>query len=93
MQLPGLPANETWHPLFGEQALGNAYLTVNVSSGFKWGFGAGFPTRAPLRVTAELTGEFLFDSSMTASAALVGVDGSLFLIDSNSLLQSPYHSC
>ncbi|MGE5357689.1 MAG: OmpA family protein [Bacteroidales bacterium] len=52
-------------------------VTVNVSRGFKWGFGAGFPTRSPLRVTAELTGEKLFDSSMTASAALTGVDNSL----------------
>jgi large repetitive protein len=38
VQLPGLPAGETWHPLFGEQTLGNAYLTVNVSNGVTFGF-------------------------------------------------------
>ena len=38
VQLPGLPADETWHPLFGEQTLGNAYLTVNISNSVTFGF-------------------------------------------------------
>jgi outer membrane protein OmpA-like peptidoglycan-associated protein len=44
---------------------------------FRWGVGAGFPSRSPLRVTAELNG--IANSSSTASTtlALRGVDGSL----------------
>ena len=34
---------------------------VDLSDGFRWGFGAGFPTRKGLRVTAELHGEKQFD--------------------------------
>ena len=30
---------------------------VDLSDGFRWGFGAGFPTRRSLRLTAELHGE------------------------------------
>ena len=32
---------------------------VELSNGFRWGFGAGFPTRKNLRLTAELHGEVL----------------------------------
>ena len=41
-QLPDLPANETWHPLFGDQSRGNAYLTVNTSNGVTFGFAGEF---------------------------------------------------
>ena len=34
---------------------------VDLSNGFRWGIGAGFPTRKSLRVTAELHGEAQFD--------------------------------
>ncbi len=34
---------------------------VKLSDGFRYGFGAGFPTRHSLRVTAELHGESQFD--------------------------------
>lgn len=42
VQLPDLPANETWHPLLGDQARGNAYLTVNTSNGVTLGFAGEF---------------------------------------------------
>jgi outer membrane protein OmpA-like peptidoglycan-associated protein len=55
--------------------------TVDISDGFRWGFGAGFPTRSGLKVTAELHGESQLDdvvySGVTASPLLVGEDGSL----------------
>jgi outer membrane protein OmpA-like peptidoglycan-associated protein len=52
-------------------------ISVPVSSGFEWGFGAGFPSRSAVRVTAELTGEKRFDNSITAGDVLTGVDGSV----------------
>ena len=55
--------------------------TVSISDGFRWGFGAGFPTRSGLKVTAELHGESQLDdvvySGGTASRLLIGEDGSL----------------
>jgi outer membrane protein OmpA-like peptidoglycan-associated protein len=47
------------------------------SGGFRYGVGAGFPSRSPLRVTAEFNGETPFDDTTTLSTALVGTDGSL----------------
>jgi outer membrane protein OmpA-like peptidoglycan-associated protein len=50
----------------------------DLSNGLRWGFGAGFPTRRNLRLTAELHGEQYFDDSITyTGTSLVGVDGSL----------------
>ena len=42
---------------------------------FRWGFGAGFPSRGPLRVTGELHGELPFDDTVTLTAPLVASDG------------------
>jgi outer membrane protein OmpA-like peptidoglycan-associated protein len=50
----------------------------DLSNGFRWGFGAGFPTRQHLRLTAELHGERYFDDSVTyTGVGLIGEDGSL----------------
>jgi outer membrane protein OmpA-like peptidoglycan-associated protein len=37
----------------------------NLSQGFKWGIGAGFPSRSNLQVVAEMHGEALVDQSQT----------------------------
>ena len=51
---------------------------ISLTDGFRWGVGAGFPTRKNLRVTAELHGESYFDDTVTAPAGLLtGEDGSL----------------
>ncbi len=52
---------------------------VDLSNGFRWGVGAGFPTRRNLRLTAELHGEQQFDDVIYSGAtgSLVGEDGSL----------------
>ena len=51
---------------------------VELSNGFRWGIGAGFPTRRSLRLTAELWGEAYFDDSVTyTGTTLVGDDGSV----------------
>jgi outer membrane protein OmpA-like peptidoglycan-associated protein len=49
---------------------------VSQSGGFRYGVGAGFPSRSPLRVTAEFNGEKPFDDTTVLSSPLVGVDGS-----------------
>lgn len=53
------------------------------SGGFRYGIGAGFPSRSPLRVTAEFAGEKPFDDTTTLTSALRGDDGSLSLLVSN----------
>src|SRR5829696_7391317 len=50
---------------------------VDVSNGFRWGFGAGFPTRKNLRLTAELHGEAYTDDTLIFGRTLVGEDGSV----------------
>ena len=36
---------------------------VEISNGLRYGFGVGFPTRSPIRITAELFGEKYFDDT------------------------------
>jgi outer membrane protein OmpA-like peptidoglycan-associated protein len=50
---------------------------VDVSNGLRWGFGAGFPTRRSLRLTAELHGESQFDDVVYSGTRLIGEDGSI----------------
>jgi outer membrane protein OmpA-like peptidoglycan-associated protein len=50
----------------------------DLSNGLRWGFGAGFPTRKHLRLTAELHGEKYFNDSITyTGTTLFGDDGSV----------------
>ena len=60
---------------------------VNLSNGFRWGIGAGFPTRKSLRLTTELHGEAQFDDVAYVGVPptrIVGEDGSLPPIISDS---------
>jgi hypothetical protein len=41
--------------------------STNQSNGLRYGIGFGFPTRSPVKITAELTGERYFDDSITIS--------------------------
>jgi len=50
-------------------------VAVKVSDGLSWGIGAGFPSRAKLRVTTELHGERRFDNTLTAASPLVSLSG------------------
>src|SRR5688572_27747246 len=56
---------------------------VDISNGLRWGFGAGFPSRGNLRLTAELHGEAYFDDSLTLSSPIIGTDGSISPLLSN----------
>ena len=63
---------------------------VELSNGFRWGVGAGFPTRRNLRLTAELHGEAYLDDTLTLSSPLVGEDGSVSPLQTN--LDSPVNA-
>ena len=50
----------------------------DLSNGFRWGFGAGFPSRGHFRVTAELHGEQYFNDTIPyTGVGLIGEDGTL----------------
>jgi outer membrane protein OmpA-like peptidoglycan-associated protein len=63
---------------------------VEISNGFRWGVGAGFPTRRNLRLTAELHGEAYLDDSLELSSPLIGDDGSISPLLSN--VDSPFNA-
>jgi outer membrane protein OmpA-like peptidoglycan-associated protein len=63
---------------------------VDISNGFRWGFGAGFPTRKNLRLTAELHGEAYIHDAVTLSSALVGEDGSISPLSSE--IEPPFNA-
>jgi outer membrane protein OmpA-like peptidoglycan-associated protein len=50
-------------------------VSVNLSNGIQWGFGAGFPSRSKLRLTTELHGELRSSDTLTASAPLASLAG------------------
>jgi outer membrane protein OmpA-like peptidoglycan-associated protein len=51
---------------------------LDLSNGFRWGFGAGFPTRTNLRLTAEIHGERYLDDTLENSLIITGhEDGSV----------------
>jgi outer membrane protein OmpA-like peptidoglycan-associated protein len=60
------------------------------SRAFRWGVGAGFPSRSPIRITTELNG--IANSSSTATTTLVlrGVDGSVspLLVNTENLTRA-----
>jgi outer membrane protein OmpA-like peptidoglycan-associated protein len=62
---------------------------VELSNGFRYGFGAALPTRRSLRLTAEFHGESQFDDVVYSGASIVGEDGSLPPLISDS--DSPAH--
>src|SRR5689334_18474870 len=50
--------------------------TVDLSKGFRWGVGAGFPSRGRVHLTTEFAGEKAANDSVRLNAPLVAVDGS-----------------
>ena len=61
---------------------------VEETNGFRWGLGAGFPSRKALRFTAELYGEKYSKGTLQQKQQLLGTDGSFinptFASDINS---------
>jgi outer membrane protein OmpA-like peptidoglycan-associated protein len=53
-----------------------------LSNGFRWGFGAGFPSRGRLRVTTELAGEMYFDDTIVWNGPQAGNIPNSWQVDS-----------
>ena len=49
---------------------------VETTNGFRWGIGAGMPSRKALRLTAELEGETFTNSTLQTKQLLLATDGS-----------------
>ncbi len=62
---------------------------VETTNGFRWGLGAGFPTRKALRFTAELNGEAYSNSSLVTTQVLTAEDGSFLPVGFVSDVKSP----
>jgi peptidoglycan-associated lipoprotein len=62
---------------------------VSETNGFRWGFGAGFPSRKSLRFTAELDGEKYSKSSIQTKTLLTATDGSFLPVGFSADTQSP----
>jgi OOP family OmpA-OmpF porin len=62
---------------------------VEETAGFRWGVGAGFPSRRALRFTAEIYGEKYSKSSLETRQLLLGTDGSFLPIGFASDINSP----
>ena len=57
----------------------------NLSNGVRWGLGLAMPTRTPLRLLAEIDGEFrLGDDPTVRNSAFLGSDGSILMLNSRS---------
>ena len=57
---------------------------IRVSDGFRWGLGAGFPSRSALRVLLELEGEVPIDDAVVVNnPPFVALDGSIAPISSD----------
>jgi outer membrane protein OmpA-like peptidoglycan-associated protein len=62
---------------------------VEETNGFRWGVGAGFPSRKALRLTAELDGEAYAKDSLATKTTLTATDGSFLPPGYVSTLRSP----
>jgi outer membrane protein OmpA-like peptidoglycan-associated protein len=62
---------------------------VEETDGFRWGLGAGFPSRRSLRFTAEIYGEKYSKSELETNALIQGTDGSFLPIGFASDINSP----
>jgi outer membrane protein OmpA-like peptidoglycan-associated protein len=62
---------------------------VEETNGFRWGIGAGFPSRKALRFTAELDGEAYSSDTLATKTQLTGTDGSFLPAGYVSTVRSP----
>jgi peptidoglycan-associated lipoprotein len=63
--------------------------TVDTTNGFRWGVGAGLPSRTPLLFTAEVSGEVYTNKSIATKSQIFGDDGSFLPSGFVSDLVSP----
>ena len=62
---------------------------VETTNGFRWGFGAGMPSRKSLRLTAELDGEMYSNDRLATKQILLATDGSFLPVGFESDVKSP----
>ena len=62
---------------------------VETTNAFRWGLGAGFPSRKALRFTAELSGEAYSNSTLETKQVLTAEDGSFLPVGFISDVRSP----
>jgi outer membrane protein OmpA-like peptidoglycan-associated protein len=63
----------------------------DISKGFRWGLGAQFPTRSPLKFATEFTGERFSPNHVTRTGTLIGDDGSIPPVTSDLPLYAAFH--
>ena len=61
---------------YGGGAFRSSPSDVTLSKGFRWGVGAGVPSRGPLHFTTELNGEKPSKDTVTLLTPIAGIDGS-----------------
>ena len=62
---------------------------VETTNGFRWGIGAGMPSRKSLRLTAELDGEVYSNDSLSTKTQLLATDGSFLPSGFTETVKSP----
>jgi peptidoglycan-associated lipoprotein len=62
---------------------------VESTNGFRWGIGAGMPSRKSLRLTAELNGEVYSSDSLATKTQLLASDGSFLPSGFTETVKSP----
>ena len=62
---------------------------VETTNGFRWGVGAGMPSRKSLRLTAELDGELYSDNQLRTKQLMLATDGSFLPVGFESDVKNP----
>ena len=62
---------------------------VDTTNGFRWGIGAGLPSRKSLRLTAELDGELYSNSNLRTNELMLATDGSFLPVGFESDVKNP----
>jgi hypothetical protein len=74
--IPGIPDNETWHPLLGDQPRGNVYFTINTSGpGVVFGVAADFGNPGSSGITADVQVSLPLVSADGGVQAVAGTAG------------------
>ncbi len=64
---------------------------VETTNAFRWGVGAGMPSRKSLRFTAELDGELYADSKLRTKVLMLATDGSFLPVGFESDVKNPFN--
>ncbi len=62
---------------------------VETTNGFRWGLGAGMPSRKSLRLTAEIDGELYSNDRLRTKQVMLATDGSFLPVGFESDVKNP----